>query len=595
MLRNTMKYTKRCLITPAIAMGFLYAVAQTPNYTVNVTGNGTGSGTLTAAINAANAATGTYVIHITTAGLYQFPQNNSPALQLRAGVVIEGRVSGVRIRAHDANNRVFTFLGSNTVADTTRLINISLLASDLTYNNGVMGASGNNVRVVFDRCTITTRAQNAGVLDIQSGAFVKILNSDISGFTSRNGGMALINGANSRLHIYNTQVHDANGFSPTGTGNGNGAAFRVENGGELWIMDNSEIYHVHGNEGGAVHLSGTASRMIVENSKIYNNRVGNGGGAFRIQQGRATIRNSEITGNFSNSQGGAMRISDCAVVIIESSTISNNTSGMNGGGGIISGSSCDSIIIRQSTMTGNTNGNNAGAGGVGGNGNIHIEGSIITGNTSGGDAPNDIPNTGDNVNIENSVVDTNFVVSNDPTIEECPPGTVKNSQGHCVVEGVIEEDDDGNIVITLPPEVEVPDGGLGGGDVEVQGGNQGNEPTPLTITLSVSDTIKCIGDVITFTATLGSGGIDGNITFRLYKKETPTDVLVGTVGPQSGRTATFNVTLSAASIDSYVVEAEYKSSDGNNPILTSISNERLIITVPVATSTPIGHPKNTTD
>ena len=168
---------------------------------------------------------------------------------------------------------------------------------------------------------------------------------------------------------------------------------------DLW-RNNDPEHTITGNSaasrvGGGIELWKDHGTVILDSNTVSGNTSSYGGGiAENLDRGTATIENSTITGNTATVDGGGLELrSTNGTITVQNSTISGNTAGNQGGG--VDFKDYYSITIQNSTITGNT----AGGGGGGlyatpfDNGNysgepVNIRSVIIAGNTdTSGKAP----------------------------------------------------------------------------------------------------------------------------------------------------------------------------------------------------------------
>jgi hypothetical protein len=143
------------------------------------------------------------------------------------------------------------------------------------------------------------------------------------------------------------------------------------------------------------------SSLHVMNSTISGNDAGGGGAIGAGSESYMRIDNSTINGNTGNYYSGGLNSASGSTVILNNSTVSNNSTPSDAGGGVYVGYDLPStMIINDSTITGNS------AGGGGGGvlvrlGSVTINRSLISGNTNSVDGlASDVENE-DSITVDN--------------------------------------------------------------------------------------------------------------------------------------------------------------------------------------------------
>jgi len=152
-----------------------------------------------------------------------------------------------------------------------------------------------------------------------------------------------------------------------------GVSLRLSN----FVIQNGRT--AFGLQGGGILNEGN---LVVEHSIVRQNFADAGGGIMN-NGGRLTVNSSTISRNTSNINGGGVGNSFTGIVIINNSTISNNTMGNGsggGGGGGIGSYARDPIEVNSSSLIGNRI--TGGFAGSAINGYAIVRNSIIAGNTS---------------------------------------------------------------------------------------------------------------------------------------------------------------------------------------------------------------------
>ncbi|MCY4464465.1 MAG: SH3 domain-containing protein [Chloroflexi bacterium] len=115
--------------------------------------------------------------------------------------------------------------------------------------------------------------------------------------------------------------------------------------------------------------------MILNNSTVSNNTVSRNGGGIYVNGGTVTLNNSTVSGNTAGTDGGGIYVASGALTL-NNSRITGNTAGSNGGGIYVASGS---LTLNNSTVSGNTV--STGGGGIYmGNGTLNIANSTISGN-----------------------------------------------------------------------------------------------------------------------------------------------------------------------------------------------------------------------
>lgn len=143
----------------------------------------------------------------------------------------------------------------------------------------------------------------------------------------------------------------ANAVSGGTQDDGDGAAIRAE--ADLRIVESKLTLNFATGDGGAVHQSENA-RLVLDRSTIANNSAGGSGGALFLsgveRDQVARIRRSTIDGNAAAGNGGGIA-APIGIVRATSSTVSNNAAGVDGGGISIGGAG--RLFLLNSTVAKN--------------------------------------------------------------------------------------------------------------------------------------------------------------------------------------------------------------------------------------------------
>ncbi len=134
-----------------------------------------------------------------------------------------------------------------------------------------------------------------------------------------------------------------------------------------------------GGAGGAVLSEGGS--LIVEDSTLQNNSAGPAGGAIHAASGALAVRNSTVSGNAAAGDGGGIATGSAAVTL-DGVAVSGNTAG-GSGGGVDLGSPGGAVVVANVTLSGNTAGSGGGlaAGGSNADG-FTVRDSVVDDNTA---------------------------------------------------------------------------------------------------------------------------------------------------------------------------------------------------------------------
>jgi hypothetical protein len=317
----------------------------------------------------------------------------------RAGGAIEdvsgddGGFDGFRInKSVFTGNEVFTSPGNGGA------IHISgdgdLLIVNGSFDNNIAGSEGGAVW------------NNRGTMKIIGATFT---GNVASGAGGDNGGGAIFNngGTMNVLGITATdnQATGASGsggallttggnmtvISSTFTGNtANRAGGAVEQIDGLFsstnnTYDGNVVGSAPGN-GGAFHVTGRSSTVIINGGSVVNNQAGNEGGGLWNQAGTTmsvngvTIMNNSVTGTSAGDAGGGI-FNNSGITEVSNSTIAGNTvaAPLTFGGGIFNKEGGD-FTLTASTVSGNTTGGDGG--GISNEGAFDLVNSTVAFNTA---------------------------------------------------------------------------------------------------------------------------------------------------------------------------------------------------------------------
>ena len=281
----------------------LDTVMLNDNVTLNAPGNGGGLHITGAGSAIITAGT----VNDNSAGQEGGGLWNGSGVMTIVGTVIDGNVA-LGVAAHDGGAGIFNTSGTVTITD-------ALIANNLA--TGTSGSGGGILSL-------------AGTVAIENSTFAQ------NSATRAGGAIEVIDGT---LNIMSSifTANDVNGTA--GAANpGNGGAIHISDTATIMIDQSEFTANLAGREGGAV-WNQTGSTMTITNSTIDGNIANgagatNGGGGVFVNGGTVIISNSTISNNVStgvDANGGGIHVK-VGTAELMTSTISGNTSAANGGG-----------------------------------------------------------------------------------------------------------------------------------------------------------------------------------------------------------------------------------------------------------------------
>ena len=315
--------------------------------------------TLRGAIAAAEASPGADVITLQGGTTYSLT-NAEGDLDITTDITIEG--NGATIDASGLGDRAFQVSATG-----------DLTISDVTVTGGrpadAPSAAGGGSGGAF---------LNAGTLSISDS----VLDDNSA---ERAGGAIEASAGSSTTLVETDLTNNATGAAP-----GNGGGLHLTGAGTVSITGGTVSGNTAAAEGGGLWNSG-AGTMTVDGTTITGNTASGatadqgGGGLFQeAGGGTLTVRNASITDNVANGAAGSGGgiLNDQSTVIVESSTLSGNTS-VRAGGGVEA--NIGTTNLTDVTLDGNSTGGAPGNGGglhITGAGNATITDSTVTNNTA---------------------------------------------------------------------------------------------------------------------------------------------------------------------------------------------------------------------
>jgi Bacterial Ig-like domain/Calx-beta domain/Right handed beta helix region len=364
-------------------------VAQPPYVVTNA--DSTGAGSLREAITLANGTANPDAIEFAPA-FFNVPRTISlltPLPQVAAGggaLTITGTGEANLTVRRDPGAAAFGVFDSLAPA-------LTLTGMTVSGGSGVAGAglraSGT---VTLDHMTFSGNSGSVGgAMFLNSGTFVSLRNSTLSGNTSGSsaGALYLYSGG---LLMENSTV--ANNTAAGGSG-----------GGGLMLR---------GTPSATPPVGFTPSTMVVRNSTVSGNTATGPGGGISVPflGGTLLVQNSTLSGNSATTTGGGISAAYGSVTV-QNGTIVGNTATTSGGGIAVTVGS-GTTTIQNSTIVGNTaNGSTAGTGGGGlartttSAGTVTVANSVIAGNTNANGPDILTAATGSTVQINFSAIGSN--------------------------------------------------------------------------------------------------------------------------------------------------------------------------------------------
>ncbi|HKB01475.1 MAG TPA: proprotein convertase P-domain-containing protein, partial [Gemmataceae bacterium] len=241
-------------------------------------------------------------------------------------------------------------LQANAAGTTINLSGVTFTGNTATTNGGALHVTGTNANVtvinsLFDTNTVTGTG-NGGAVFMNSGTFLTVRNSTLSGNTAAADGGALYFFSGGGLTVENSTI------------SGNTASGTVVGGGALYFFGTASSSP----PAGAGFTPGT---VVIRNSTLANNNSAANGGAVAMPSfaGTLLLQNSTLTGNTAALSGGAAVVTTgSGSIVVQGSTVVNNTSNASaantGGGGVARISTTPgSITVVNSVVSGNINAN----------------------------------------------------------------------------------------------------------------------------------------------------------------------------------------------------------------------------------------------
>lgn len=235
-------------------------------------------------------------------------------------------------------------LQSNASSAVINLTGVTFKSNSATGNGGALYVTTANSNVTLDgtKFTANSSGSNGGAVFMNTGTFLTVKNSAMSGNIASADGGALYFFSGGSLVVDNSTL------------SGNRAGSASVGGGALYFF---------GAATAAPPAGYTANTLIVSNSSITNNTSALAGGAFVLPSFTGTLQviNSTLTGNTASTSGGAIAITSGAgsLAVIDSTIVGNTasaTAANTGGGGIArTSTTAGTVNIANSIVSNNTN------------------------------------------------------------------------------------------------------------------------------------------------------------------------------------------------------------------------------------------------
>ncbi len=183
-----------------------------------------------------------------------------------------------------------------------------------------------------------------------------------------------------------------------------------------------------------MNINAPSKTVTIDGLTMKKGKSANMGGAIEVNAGVFNLRNSTLTSNFATGIGGGLVVNGNTKLVIENSTIDNNTANSGSGGGVAYLSTDQASSITNSTISSNKSRANAGGLFSGGTGVLNLFNVTITKNTAdfdqdGAGDGGGISNVS-NLKIKHSIVADNFDLSPGATVLNCLNSGTMTSLGY---------------------------------------------------------------------------------------------------------------------------------------------------------------------
>jgi parallel beta-helix repeat protein len=395
------------LATPARTW---HSTAISPAATIIVTNtNDSGAGSLRQAISsAASGDTITFAIptsdpgYDSAAGKYTITLTTAE-LTIATNLTITGPGANQLTISGNNHSRVFNINTSSAIA-----VNISgvTMSNGTAPNGGGIFINGSYGTINLSSCVISNNSSGANVSPNNDngsgggiysyGGTLNLTNSTLSNNSALNHGGGIYAGSNGNLNLTNTNVSNNTAGTTLVKADGGGILIRT---GSLKVIDSTISSNFASDYGGGILNNGPHT---LTNSTVSNN---SGGGIYNSNN--LTVTNSTIA---NNSTHGGIYNNDSAVINMTGSTVSHNSSNLDGGA-IYNGKN-GSVTLTSCTVAENTAQRDGG--GIYNFGNLYLYNSTITNNLTSADTSlasnggGGICNSTYGVTLRNTIVAANF-------------------------------------------------------------------------------------------------------------------------------------------------------------------------------------------
>lgn len=427
--------------------------------------------TLRGAIAAAEASPGADVITLQGGTTYSLT-NAEGDLDITTDITIEG--NGATIDASGLGDRAFqvSATGDLTISDVTvtggrpadapsaagggsggAFLNAGTLSiSDSVLDDNSAERAGGAIEASAGSSTtlvetdLTNNATgaapgNGGGLHLTGAGTVSITGGTVSGNTAAAEGGGLWNSGAGTMTVDGTTI-TGNTASGATADQGGGGLFQEAGGGTLTVRNASITDNVaNGAAGSGGGILNDQSTVIVESSTLSGNTSVRAGGGVEANIGTTNLTDVTLDGNSTGGapgNGGGLHITGAGNATITDSTVTNNTATLEGGG-LWNGSG--TMTVSDSEITGNTASGAAADDGGGGlfnnGGTLRITGSTVEGNEADGAAGSGggVLTLGGTLEVTDSSIDTNTAVRAGGGIE-ATAGSVTTLSGGSLSENV---------------------------------------------------------------------------------------------------------------------------------------------------------------
>lgn len=371
--------------------------------------NGDGTkNTLREAIDSANAAPDADTI-IFAKDLTGTIVLNGTELLIKEALTIKGPGAGKLIIDAGDLSRIFRIDDANADPSVVKTVSISGLS--MVDGNAGTGAGGgifsaeslslSNVVISSGRTT-----GDGGGVAVKTAGKVSVKNSIISGNKGSDGGGLYLR-ADGGVQVTGSTI---SGNIATGRGGGLYAHVANAGTGDI-VVDNCKIVANSAFSGAGLSLDndrdtdGTqAGKVTVKNSIVSGNIAGARGGGLYLDDGFVLLDRVQISNNVAADEGGGLNDNSSDSLTIKSSTIINNRTtdaGKSGGGGIfVAGDS--KVVIQSTTISGNTSASDGG--GISSrDSTVLLKSSTVSGNTATDDGGGLFGFEGSSLTVESSL------------------------------------------------------------------------------------------------------------------------------------------------------------------------------------------------